>query len=358
MKLHLTHEGTGLLLRALDGEQLAFVRAELGNGDDQGYDGATALGNPMMSVQIFEIAVEDGYATLKTAFNNAGVTESFRWTELGVYAQDPDDPSAELLYAYGYEPPEEADNIKKSSDEIKEMAVNILVFVGDAEDVTAIINESLVYATKAAFDAHAAARNPHGTTAADVGLGKVPNDRPEDTTVTYTEPNELTQTYSGSTIKTLFARCSKAIRALIEHLGATASHVSTTDRSRWDSKANASHNHSAANITSGTLGVARGGTGCTTAKQAGKALVPGFFEPETISGSDNLNDYTAPGFYFVAQGTTNAPAGAPNTAGFLLVFRHSSNSVGQLFISMGTGASGEQKVWFRLKIASNWNSWT
>jgi len=359
MKLHLTHAGVGLLLRALDGEQLAFTHVELGNGEDQGYESAEALGNTMMTVAISDIDLDEDYATLKTAFNNSGVSESFRWTELGVFARDPDDSSAELLYAYGYESPETADNIKKSSDEIKEMAVNILVFIGDAGDVTAIINESLVYATKAQLDEHTADQsNPHGVTKAQVGLGSVPNLHPQDAPVEYTEPDDLTQTYSGSAVKVLFGRCSKAIRSLISHLADNLRHVTQDDRNRWDGKANAAHNHSAANITSGTLGAARGGTGCASLSEAGRTIVPYFFAPVFIGSSGDANNLTEPGWYSVAQGAAHVPSGAPNTAGFLLAMPYSTNTVGQLYISYGTGTSGEQKLWFRLKIDSSWNAWT
>lgn len=354
----LTSIGANVMARALDGETITFAAVQLGNGAAQDAVDAEALNNPLLTLGIDEIVVEDRKAALSVSFQNAQVSAGFRWTEAGIFCVDPDDPSARLLYAYGCEPEATADYIAASDDMIQEMQLQFLAYVSDAENVTAIINESTVYATKAAFDAHAAAHNPHGTTAADVGLGNVPNLAPENTAPPFTEPQTLTQTESGDTTGTLFGRLSKGLRSLISHLANTTNHITASERTAWNGKSAPGHKHSASDLISGTLGVARGGTGCTTAKEAGKTLVPSFFEPTFIDSSGNLNNCAEPGFFNVAQGTANAPSGAPNTAGFLLVFQYSTNSVGQLYISYGTGTSGEQKIWFRLKIGSIWNSWT
>ncbi len=51
---------------------------------------------------------------------------------------------------------------------------------------------------------------------------------------------------------------------LSSHQNDTVKHITSAERAKWNGKAEASHNHSAGNITSGTLPIARGGTGNTT----------------------------------------------------------------------------------------------
>ena len=99
-------------------------------------------------------------------------------------------------------------------------------------------------------------------TAADVGLGNVPNVKTNDQTPTYSDTTTLATLSSGEKLNVALQKIKCAITNLIDHLnnksnphGVTAAQVGA---------AATSHNHSASNITSGTLPVARGGTGVTS----------------------------------------------------------------------------------------------
>lgn len=262
MNLKLTPSGTDLLRRAVAGEaQIHFTEIQLGNGADAGQS-AIALSNPLLTVQISSCTVDGIFVALTAIFNNIEVSSGFRATELGVFVTDPDSAGDTMLYAYGYTDESKADYIPTGVDRVLESQMDVLVYIGDADNVTASISQSLVYAGKAEFEAHLADHNnPHGVTKAQVELGNVPNVSTNDQTPTYTTATSLTPLTSGEKLKTAFGKLAKAIASLISHLADNARHISAEERNAWNSKANASHSHSTASITSGTLGVGRGGTG-------------------------------------------------------------------------------------------------
>lgn len=61
--------------------------------------------------------------------------------------------------------------------------------------------------------------NPHKVTAAQVGLGNVPNKTTNDTTPTYTEASSVTALTSGEKLSVAFGKIAKAVSALISHTG-------------------------------------------------------------------------------------------------------------------------------------------
>ena len=60
--------------------------------------------------------------------------------------------------------------------------------------------------------------NPHGVTAAQVGLGNVPNKATNDLTPTYTESSALESLTSGERLAIAFGKIAKAVSSLISHL--------------------------------------------------------------------------------------------------------------------------------------------
>lgn len=109
----------------------------------------------------------------------------------------------------------------------------------------------------------------------------------------------------------------------------------STFPSTWDSVSGkpssyppSAHNHSAANITSGILGLARGGTGCSTALDACKTLL----WRDELSGAPNWDTLdtgiwrTTPEYW-----GTNGPSGVYQY-GIVMVWNYSGN-VTQVYIS-------------------------
>lgn len=260
MKMQLTNAGINALLRALSGANIVFTNLKIGNGAAQSAATATDLSNPLKTLAITAVAVANQKASLSVTLSNAGVEEGFRLTEIGIFVQDQDDEDEEILYAYGTEPEATADYVAATGDSVLEEQITIDAFVSNAENVSALINESTVYATKANFDAHVADRsNPHRVTKAQVDLGNVPNVATNDQTPTFSVPASNAQLISGERFSILLGKIARAVASLISHLAnknnphdVTAAQVGA---------ATSGHKHSAADVNSGTLGVARGGTG-------------------------------------------------------------------------------------------------
>lgn len=262
MALKLTPSGTDLLLRAIAGEiNIKFTAIQLGNGADAGKS-AAALSNPLLTAEISSYEVGDVFVTLRTTFSNSQVSASFRATEVGVLAHDPDTEDGTLLYAYQYTPEGESDYIPASADKVLETQMDVLVYIGDAENVTASISQSLAYASRAELEAHVQNKgNPHKVTAEQVGLGNVSNVSTNDQTPTYAEASALVGLKSGEKLSISFGKIAKAVSSLIAHTKNDENpHKVTAEQVNAAAK---DHKHSTNDLTGGVLGVARGGTGVT-----------------------------------------------------------------------------------------------
>ena len=259
----LTASGKNLLLRALAGETITFTKIQLGNGTAQDPAEATGLANPIITVELSKIVVGTEYVTLTAQFSNSSITSGFHITEAGFFAKDPDDSTKEILYALGNEDESSADYVPDKGNRILEMQFDALIFIGDAENVSAAISSSLVYASKEDFDKHTAGKNnPHSVTKQQVGLGNVPNLAPSDQVPTFTEATTLANIVSGEKASTLFGKIKLAISKLIDHLNNRSNPHNTT--AAQVGAAAKSHTHNAQDINAGTLSVLRGGTGLSS----------------------------------------------------------------------------------------------
>lgn len=260
MTLKLTPSGVQLLLRAIAGEEpINFRVIQYGNGDDAG-DSASALSNPMLTLEITAAAEQGDFYVLTAVFNNSTVQTGFSAREIGILADDPDVEGATLLYAYGYAPAEESDYIPASTERLLETQTDIMVYIGAAEEVTATISSALDYASHAELEAHTGNQsNPHVVTKEQVGLGNVPNVATNDQTPTWTAPSAITEPTSGETLSTILGKLARAVSGLIAHIANTENPHAV--RYNQTGAAAANHTHSTANITSGVLSQARGGTG-------------------------------------------------------------------------------------------------
>lgn len=256
----LTASGKNLLLRALAGETITFTKIQLGNGTTQDPAEATGLANPIITVELSKIVVGTEYVTLTAQFSNSSVTSGFHITEAGFFATDPDDSTKEILYALGNEDESSADYVPDKGNRILEMQFDALIFIGDAENVSAAISSSLVYASKDEFDDHTAdKKNPHSVTKQQVGLGNVPNVGTNDQTPTFTAATTLATINSGEKLSTIFGKIKLAITNLINHINNKSNPHNTT--AAQVGAAAKSHTHNAQDINAGTLSALRGGTG-------------------------------------------------------------------------------------------------
>lgn len=144
----LTNKGIALQAKAQAGAQLKYTKFVLGDGKLAGQS-ITTLNNvisPKKTTDVVRISmVPPNLAKVGFVLSNQDVTTGFFFREIGLFANDPD--HGEILYWYAnagdtadYIPPAGgSDIIAKNFD--------VLPFVGQAQNVTATINQSLVYAT-------------------------------------------------------------------------------------------------------------------------------------------------------------------------------------------------------------------
>lgn len=154
--LKLTPQGAVLLSYALAGTaRLEFTHVRIGSGTDAGPN-PTALTHPVLTVPFQTIVPADARATMTAVFNNSTLQTGFRMTEIGVYAFDPEDPYVPCLYAYEYVPASRADFIPANEDRILETKLILMVFIGEAANVTIRLSQDLY----AAFPKDTASGSP------------------------------------------------------------------------------------------------------------------------------------------------------------------------------------------------------
>lgn len=153
--LVLTNKGKILQAKVQTGVELLYTRIAM--GDDQlgtsVIQDLTALKHEVHSLQIDKLKVlSGGRATVGGVFSNSGLSSGFYWRELGVFAQDPD--AGEILYCYG-----NAGNLAEyiaadSGADAIEKRIDLDLSVGNAANVSAVIDSSLVYASMEDLQSH------------------------------------------------------------------------------------------------------------------------------------------------------------------------------------------------------------
>lgn len=322
-----TSAGKSLQIKALGGEVITFTRFKIGDGVlPFGADISlfTDLMSTKLEFSIMDIdKSEENFARITGRFDNTEIEEDFKWTELGLFAEgsteerftgdgesntftiiskpplvhtatvdgQPVGISAynaetgvvtlmetpaelasvvitrpdgnEVLYAYSYDGDAPGTLKASSTDVIAEQTVSIVLAIGDAVQVTAMISASTLYVTQTEFERHLNDHNnPHNITKATIGLENVPNAAPAQQVVEFTAPAptaRLQNIVNGERNSIIYAKIVVAIRSLIDHL-ANMSNPHGVNCEQIGA-ALASHTHSTQAITEGILPVSRGGTG-------------------------------------------------------------------------------------------------
>lgn len=327
----LTEAGTSLLVRALAGETVTFSHFKIGNGSLSGGSDGTDLVdlvNPLVTFPIESIdRSQPGKVILTGMYDNAKFTSDFRLREFGIFAMGEAQVSisadgetasylidakpealnavtvnglpatvssynkrtgiltltetpalgaiinvrypdgAEKLYAYANDG-EEAGVIRAfTSAVVAEETIVVDLEIASSANIVAMLSPNTMYALKSELQAHIDdMNNPHRITARHVGLGNVENVATNDQKPTYVEAEKPSALVSGEPMSTAFAKIAAAVRSLIAHIndrktnphGITPSLIAAAPKK---------HEHSAADITSGVLSLARGGTGVTNLQE-------------------------------------------------------------------------------------------
>jgi hypothetical protein len=148
----------GILLQQkihVSAAEMHFTRVAFGDGEigaGQTLQELTDLVNEIESVSIDSLALKNSLATIRVSTSNAGLATGYYMREVGIFAQDPD--AGEILYAIA-NAGETADFIPpQGGAEIIETIFDLVVIVGNAASVSAVIDDSLVYVTRLEFMDH------------------------------------------------------------------------------------------------------------------------------------------------------------------------------------------------------------
>jgi len=149
----LTVKGRNLLAKAQTGATLTFTKIKLGDGlwsTDTDPTQLNDLVSPKLNLPIQDIkVVGDGTVRLRFVLTNTGLSQGFFMREIGIYAQDPD--LGEILYAVAYAG-DRADFIPSDGVTKVENVVDIYTVIANAQNVTAVISDTVVLATKRDID--------------------------------------------------------------------------------------------------------------------------------------------------------------------------------------------------------------
>jgi len=149
----LTVKGRNLLAKAQTGATLTFTKIKLGDGfwsSDTDPTRLNDLVSPKLNLPIQDIrVVGDGTVRLRFILSNTGLSQGFFMREIGIYAQDPD--LGEILYAVAYAG-DRADFIPSDGVTKVENVVDIYTVIANAQNVTAVISDTVVLATKRDID--------------------------------------------------------------------------------------------------------------------------------------------------------------------------------------------------------------
>ena len=198
----LTEEGLAMIVAALNGDSITFTKAVIGNTTTAPANptALTDVVSPMVTAYFTAITEGENFVSLAAAFDNLEIAEGAYASELGLYAKDSE--NREKLYAYVYVG-ENADYIPAaSSGRTVQNQMTIVVAVGDAEEVSAVLVDTAAYATREEFENHIHDyQNPHQVTKEQVGLGLVENNYFVDNNIVIDQIASAANVATGDTLR-------------------------------------------------------------------------------------------------------------------------------------------------------------
>lgn len=148
----LTNKGRALQAKAQAGVELVYTKAVIGDGNlgNQSIGPLTNVISAKKTYPLTRFSYTGNMASVGFDLTNQDVTTGFYFREIGIFATDPDE--GEILYWYAnagntddYIPP-------GGGSDVIEKTFDVLIFVGTSVNVSAVINESLIYATVEALE--------------------------------------------------------------------------------------------------------------------------------------------------------------------------------------------------------------
>lgn len=151
----LTTLGIALQAKVEMGDRLELTRIVVGTGvhDETDYSDIADVLEPVLDLPIQKIENVDSMVRVSTSFDNRDVVKGFFYREVGLYAKDLDYDEGEILFIYG-NAGEHPDFVPSVSSQIIEKEININIIIGNAENVTANIDENMRFISQKEFEEH------------------------------------------------------------------------------------------------------------------------------------------------------------------------------------------------------------
>lgn len=158
----LTETGRNMVVRSQNGEELAFKHVILSDGLLNGRDPTkltNVLGNNQLKIDVRKVINKgDGQYQVQFILSNQEVEEGFWHREIGLFAQIGNEQPK--LYAYTNAGSNAAFMHDKNTP-VDERRINLDFVVGNAENLTVIINSSILYATLEDLEEHNDSEDAH-----------------------------------------------------------------------------------------------------------------------------------------------------------------------------------------------------
>lgn len=156
-------------------------------------------------------------------------------------------PTTDVKTGYMYNISNEFTSDERFKDGIKTYSAGTNIYYTQDGKWDVLMGDLDKYVFKTDFENHKNNKsNPHNVTKEQVGLNNVPNVTTNNQTVTYSDANALTTLSSGEKISIAFGKIKKAISELILHLKDGVKHITSDERTLWNTvknKADTNHIH-------------------------------------------------------------------------------------------------------------------
>ena len=149
--IKLTQKGLDMAINADKSKKMIYTHIGIGDGkleDSEDILTLTAMKSRKIYADIADINNDtNNQVTLETVVSNKVVNEGFYAREIGIYAKL-GETGKEVLYGYA-NAGDEADYMPSKEQPIDELKLRITLIVGNVDNVTAIVNSSIIFITLA-----------------------------------------------------------------------------------------------------------------------------------------------------------------------------------------------------------------
>lgn len=311
----ITVKGIALVAELISGGILEITKVELGESTTETAALAyqKSIASPIsVPISIAKLDKTESGVKITVQIKNTGAARAYKMRQFGIYAKTAN--SAETLFAVfqsveGEEIPSESEY----SNFLLEFTSDIAV--SNTDNISVVINPATVIVT-----------------------GEMLEAAMRDYAPTYTTAEKLTELSSGEKLSTAFGKIAKAVKSLIEHIGDKVKHITTEERTAWNSKAAGNHTHSdASQSAAGFMSAA------DKAKLDGVAVGANAYIHPTASGNKHIPSGGSSGQILRWSADGTAAWGADNNTTYSNMTAATASAAGKAGLVPAPAAGAQAK---------------